>query len=161
MIYAEKNEVATHNQISRLSQCRSREVLPIQVLINAQNLAQMRIAAADDNLQHSRFAALASADAFGQNVDIAVYVFGEVVLHFLPALFQHHEHCGPELVHFKLLLHAARQTVAVPFVFEGVFDRADIGVGAAHQTLDQEFATRGAGLVPEVRPVAFALPAAE
>jgi hypothetical protein len=129
----------------------------IRAFILSQHFSKMRITPHNNHTQHSALAALARFDGFVQRVAIAVTVFGRPhVAFFLALSFEGHEDCFAELVCLELLVHAARQRVAVPLVLEGVFDFADFVVLAAHEGFDEEFAARRVGLVPVVGPVAFA-----
>lgn len=122
----------------------------------------MRVAPHDDDLDHGRLAAL----AIHQPAVQVVYVLldelhiNRVAL-LLPSFFQREEDGRAELVRAQDLLHALHQVVPVLGVAEAGLDLVDLGVGAAHEGLDEQLAPGPAGLVVAVGPVGLGLPATQ
>jgi len=130
----------TYDKVIALLQRRPGKVVLMQLLVRIKDSPQMRIASSDDDLQHRALAALLCVQSSPQHLDISLDVLRWVdVKLLLPPLLQHHQHSVPELVHLELLLHAPGQAIGVALVLEIVLDIPDLGVGAAHETLYQQF----------------------
>lgn len=152
----------SYDQVLRLANHFAREILLVGALEDLQDFAEVLVGADDDDVDHGRFAALLGGQGPVEVLHVAPHeVDGEWRVFFLSAPLEREQDGRAELVGFQLRFHALFQRVAVTLVAEGVFDGDDVGVGAAHEAFDQEFASRRVGLVPEVRPVRFAFPAAE
>lgn len=122
----------------------------------------MRVAPHDNDVDHRRLAAFLGHERFVQLLRVPAHeVDVQLLVLALPLLLEREEDGVAELVLLQLRLHALLQAVVVALVAEGVLDLDDVAAGAPHQALDEELPPRRVALVPEVRPVRFALPPAQ